>query len=524
MTIFPLVRTDGIFLFRAGKAVDTPVKEFSVAAISRRMLTMTIISPLYSSARYFGIVSIAVFATVWTANAQWSPQQQPTVRRNIEGTVADPIPPVVSGQVSGNPYARPVYDDQVQGGFRGNAPNFGPGANNFPAPPPSPEITIAELKNLAMQYNPSIRKSRQKIAAAQGAAYQAGLYANPVIAYEGEEIGDEHTAGKQGFALEQEIITGGKIGREVQVANQEIRAAIQEWNIVKIRVQNDVTTRAYELLAARRMVVLQRELLNVSEEGIRAAEALFNAKEVSKIDLLQARIQRNETSLALENAIQNERAAWERLCAMVGDFNIPPHRIADSLELVPVELEWDTVWDNLRSGSPEVALAQIRQNQNRANVMREIANSTPNVTVSGGVMRDNAGKQTIGSVGVSIPLQIFNRNEGNIRKAKAELAVAGGEIDRQVAVLRDKFAESFNRHQNAVKSVKYYRDTIIPDSREALEMSIAGYKQGEYNYLEQLVAQQKYLEMQSKYLESLKELAIARTLLEGMLLEGGLEE
>lgn len=386
-----------------------------------------------------------------------------------------------------------------------------------------PEITILHLQEIALQSNPTLQKLRNKITAAKGERIQSGLYPNPTISYEGEEIGDDNTAGKQGFAIEQEFLTAQKRLRNLQVADQELCATIQELNIQEIKVLNDVKIRAYELLSARRMSALKLQLLHISQESLNAAETLYQAKEVSKIDLLQTRISFNEANLALKKAAIDEKAAWERLVAMLGNVGIPLHKVTDNLESIPTEIDWETVWSRLQNESPEIALANVRLKQSQAVLCQEYANSKPNITVGAGAAYDYSGKQTVASVGVSIPLQIFDRNQGNIMKAQAEVAVANGEISRQVAVLREKWADTFKRHQNAAQEVKLYKETILPDANEAWKMSLTGYKQGEYGYLDLLSTQQTFLEMQTRYLESLLELARATALVEGMLLEGGLE-
>src|SRR5262249_32589509 len=87
-------------------------------------------------------------------------------------------------------------------------------------------FTLDRALEAARQSNPTLRQAEAGIRAAEARARQAGLYPNPTIGYSGDEIrGGESGGGKQGFFVEQTIVTGGKLSRAREVFRKETTLA-----------------------------------------------------------------------------------------------------------------------------------------------------------------------------------------------------------------------------------------------------------------------------------------------------------
>src|SRR6476620_3226395 len=82
----------------------------------------------------------------------------------------------------------------------------------LPSRPPEARpqaLDLPELQRLALEYSPSLKQAAADVAAARGAAVQAGLYPNPTVGYQGDQIGSGHTAGQQGGFVAQTFVTQG---------------------------------------------------------------------------------------------------------------------------------------------------------------------------------------------------------------------------------------------------------------------------------------------------------------------------
>ena len=398
-------------------------------------------------------------------------------------------------------------------------------------PPPFPEgiplenretLRIADLEAIALQNNPTIAQAGHRVAALQGKYLQVGLRPNPVIGYQGEEIGDQGTAGQQGMFIGQRFVTAGKLGLNRAVVSHEIQRAQQELEIQRLRVINAVRDRGYEAIVAQRAVALNEQLVAIGEEGVKAADELRRAREVSQVDVLQARVEANSAKLALNNARNGYRAAWRRLAVVMGVPEMKPNSLTDDLgETVP-EIYWDDAVGRLLTESPELARAWSGVERAKCALARAQAGRTPDVDLQAAVRYNDATASTTATIGMGIPLQIFDRNQGNIKRARWELAAAEREVRRVELVLQDRLAEVFERYANARQQAEQYRAGILPDAESSLALVRMGYQQGEFGYLELLTAQRTYFRVNLAYLESLRELWTSSVQIEGLLLTGGL--
>ena len=127
------------------------------------------------------------------------------------------------------------------------------------------------------------------------------------------------------------------------------------------------------------------------------------------------------------------------------------------------------------------------------------------------------------SLQVGVPLMIYDRNQGNIMRAQAELMAAQQNVQRVELLLQDQLAEAFREFEVARDQVAQYRQGILPDAKKSLELTRAGYQQSEFGYLELLTAQQTYSRTTLAYIARLRELWLSAVQIDGMLLSGGLQ-
>ncbi len=393
-----------------------------------------------------------------------------------------------------------------------------------PVEPAAPAgMTLAELEDMALRCNPTVAQAAQRVAGLRGHWVQVGLYPNPVAGYIGAEIGNEGHAGQQGSFVGQEIVTAGKLGLSRNVAEQEIRQAEWIWQAQRQRVLTDVRRTFYDVLIAQRKMELTEQLLRIGEEGVRSAEALVKAKEAARADTLQAHIEAESARVMLGRAKNQHAAAWRSLAAVVGAANMPPQRLAGEAWDGLHDLTWEDTYNQLLAESPQLAAARTGVARAQATVNRECAQRVPNIDLQAAVQYDNATKNTFATVQAGVPIPFFNRNQGNISKAQAELMAAQNEVQRVQLDLQQRLAAVFEQYTSARYQVEKYSGDILPSAKASLDLANKGYRQGEYNYLFLLTAQRTYFQTNLVYLDALRELRTAATAIEGNLLSGSLQ-
>jgi len=194
----------------------------------------------------------------------------------------------------------------------------------------------------------------------------------------------------------------------------------------------------------------------------------------------------------------------------------------DPLANIP-EYSWDDALRRLLACSPELAAARAGVERARWNVRREEAIKCPNLEVRAGVQHDNSSGFNVANVEVGIPLPLFNRNQGNIRQAEAELTAAQANLERVELELQRRLAISFERYANTHNQVSKYTKDILPDAKGSLDIVTAGYRSGDFGFLPLLTAQRTYYQANLAQLNALRELWESSIFIESLLLNDSLQ-
>lgn len=383
--------------------------------------------------------------------------------------------------------------------------------------------TLTDVENAALEGNPTLTELQARLEAARGRWVQAGLPQNPLIGYSGQQLGSRGVAEQDGVLVQMEIVRLQKLRLNRAVAAEEITIAEQELFAQEQRVLTDARIGFYEVLTAQRRVEINEELVAISRQAVKTAEQLLNAKEVSRIDLLQARVESDQTRILLENARQRARAAWRSLSAVLGQPDAPEQKLKGELGAGFPMHEWEASLNRLLGASPEISVALAEIERARQAVARARVEKKPNLTVQGIVQHDNSVHSHNGALQVTFPIPVLNRYQGLVRAAESDLMAAEQNLRRTELDLQHRLAPVFERYAATRNQVARYSEDIIPTAQESLELAQAAYRAGEIGFLPLLTAQRTFTQTNLSYLEALRELWSASLEIDGLLLTGSLE-
>ena len=387
-------------------------------------------------------------------------------------------------------------------------------------------MVLEQLEQMAEQNNPALAEAAARIDAARGNWLQVGLRPNPTIGYSGQQLGSGGEAEQQGGFLGQQFITGGKLGLNREIAAWEVRRAENEWEATRLRVLTDVRVAFYDVLIAQRRRELTSELVQISDQAVQAAQALFEGEEVSEADPLRARVEADMARILLQNAINAHVAAWRRLAALVGSPDMPLQRVEGKLNPNDAEMSWEEALARLLAESPELAAAEADVEAARWAVNRAYAEVVPDVDVQAVVQDDRGTGSSNANLQVTFPLPLWNRNQGGIQQAFAQSVAAEMAVERLRLDLQTRLADAFQRYRIAHNQVREYSKPggIIANSQRTLELIRSGYQAEEFGILDLLTAQRTFFQTNLAYLDALRELAAATMEIRGLLLSGSLSQ
>lgn len=386
-------------------------------------------------------------------------------------------------------------------------------------------LTLQQLEQMALTNNPSISRATAMLGAARGSWTQVGLLPNPSVGYEGQQLGSGGLAEQHGVAFSQEIVRGGKLRLNRNIAANDVAIAEQQLAAQQQRVLTDVRIAFYQVLLADQQIQIAQSLVQINESSSKAANALQQAKEVSRGDVLQSQLELENARIQLENARNRRQAAWQALTAVVGCPQLEQQGLLGDAAAPPKDFSYDETLARLLDLSPEVAAANQRISRAAAALERARVERVGNINFQGLVnWRDNGiGGKADGGVGVAVPVPLFDRNQGGVRRAESELTAARREIEQIALGLKNRLAPVFEQYLNARNQVQRYRTQILPAAEESLELTQRGYQGGEINYIGLLTAQRTYAQTNWNYLEALRALRISETQIDGFLLDGSLQ-
>ena len=406
-----------------------------------------------------------------------------------------------------------------------------------PVIPTQPVMRLEDLEAMANQRNPTLVQANTAIRAAEGRRKQAGLFPNPVAGYYLEEFAfrSPGETAEQGAFIEQTIPLGGKLSKARRVFEQEENQAVAHAEAQRLRVNSSVRLLYYETLGAQRLVELRDDLSLLAQEAVEITKELGNVGQADRPDQLEIEIEAERAEIEFLKAQNDWLRSWKTLVAMVGNPDLPPARLAGNLEEDLPELR-ETQWlEILLKESPEIRLSQTSVARARAVLDRARAERIPDLFLRGGlgynyerfepVLPSIAGqrKGLEGRLEVGVNVPIFNRNQGGIAAAEAELAIAERELERVQLLLRTRFAASFREYRNAQQMVERYRTKMVPRAREAYRTYFTNFRQMAAAYPQVLIAQRTLFQVEVEYAKALVELRESVVRVQGFLLEGGLD-
>ena len=390
------------------------------------------------------------------------------------------------------------------------------------APAKVSALTVDTLEAIALQNNPTLAQSAAAIDQARGVMRQVSLYPNPQVGYVRSDANHSGKTRTSGIFIGQEIVTAKKLQKSRDVEAWEVQRLTWEQQAQQSRVLNDVRVRFIETLAAQQAMRFHERLSSLAEEGLATTERLKVAQVATQVDVLQARIQSKTFRVGLREAESRYRSAWKQLANVAGLPELAMSELQGSLDGEIPELDFDQQYARLLDGSPQLRASESRIQHACHELRRELAQPYPNLSVQVVAERDHVQQFDTVSTLLSVPLPIFNRNQGNIDHARADVREAQAEVRRAQLALRDQLADVFQRYETAKTQVLELRDEILPDAEESLKLTTAGYRSGEVSFSQVLAVRQTFGETHLAYLAARADLRKSLVELDGLLLTGGL--
>lgn len=382
-------------------------------------------------------------------------------------------------------------------------PSLGPPLPAGPGPMGKP-LTLADLQEMAQAGNPKLRQAAKEIESARGAAIQAGLYPNPIAGYEADQINTAGTAGLQGGYFQQVIKTGGKLELAQAAASIDVLNAQVALRRAEIDVATQVRTNYFAVLVAQETFRAIYALATFTDEAYRVWTENVFAEQAAPYEPLQLRVLVYQVRGSLIQARNRYDAAWKQLAASLGQPSLPPAQLAGRVDAAMPAYTYERAWEQISTRHTEVTTALNSVLKGRYLLRLAQVTPVPDVHMQVALQKDFTvhPHNFTQNVQVGVPLPIFDRNQGEIRKSEADLARAEEDVARVRNDLAGRLATAFERYQNNQKLIEYYRVHMLPDQVQAYRGLYQQYilQSDKVSFTALLQAQQNLLQTVTSYL------------------------
>lgn len=373
----------------------------------------------------------------------------------------------------------------------------------------SGDLTLRNALAAALVRNPDLRAAAWEPRLAEARRLQAGLLPNPEVGLEFENFaGSGGLSGTDALettlVLSQLIELGGKRDRRIDVADRAWAVSTLDYEAARLDVLTETAARFIHVLELQQRVELAERTRALAEESRRVVERRVEAGDVSPIDEIKARLTSESARIAVERLERELEAARRELSAMWDEIDPDFVTVVGSLDEMIDVPALDVLTAQVES-HPEVQRWLAETERRMAAVELERAQAVPDVTAGLGVRHVNE-MDDVGLVGgVSMPLPLFDRNQGGILAARLRVAQALDEGRASRRALATQLVRAHSRLTAAFHEARSIDSVLLPAARDAYEATRRAYDEGKLPYLDVLDAQRTLFDIEAQLLEALVE-------------------
>ena len=358
-------------------------------------------------------------------------------------------------------------------------------------------LTLDAALQTAFANNPDLAAAQWEIDIAQGGRQQAGLIPNPVASWDAEDT--RRNSRTTSIKLSQTLELGGKRGARIELATRAQDAAALTLEQRRNVLRAEVIDSYYGALRAQERLDLAQRSMALAERGLEVANGRVSAGKSSPVEAIRAQVQVSEIRLELNRAQIGLSDAYRQLAARTGSAATDFEALATQNTFAPALPAAAQLLARLEQ-TAELRLAELNIVQNEASVGLEKAQRIPDLDVSIGSQYDASVRERVNLLGVSMPIPLFNRNQGNILAASRRTDQARDLRNATELRLRTETRQALDLWQTANTEVRAFNQQILPAAQSAVDSATRGFEMGKFNFLDVLDAQRTLIAARTQYL------------------------
>ncbi|MFC3694320.1 TolC family protein [Chenggangzhangella methanolivorans] len=393
-------------------------------------------------------------------------------------------------------------------------------AANQPPNKSARTLTLSQALSRAVAASPALAAADREIGASGGRNIQAGLFPNPELSAEidgafGSNARRNLGAAETTLQISQLFELGGK--RQARMAAAAAETDLARWDRAATRLQVLAETAeafARTLGAQARVAELESQVDDL-DRLTPLLERRVEAGASSRAEIARGRVATETTRVELAKAKASFHAARRELSTLIGDKAASFGSVGGDLTRIGVPPSFESLMSRALQ-TPQLTRFTALKAQRRALLAAAEARAVPDVTAGVGWRHYREDKSNAVMASLSVPLTVFDRNQGGVVEAGETLAKAEAERATAQRSLTVMVGAAYEALRGSYDEARLTRANVLPVAREAYDEVRAGYAEGRYSLLELLEARAALSDASLKEIDALVSFHATLASLEGL--------
>lgn len=355
-------------------------------------------------------------------------------------------------------------------------------------------LTLHDAVKIALEKSHLLQTQERAKAELEADVLQAGLRPNPEASLEISQFaGQNQYSGLKAAELTAgiglPIEMGGKRAARLDAADKAIAVSSSERETIRLDVVQSVVSAYYAVLAMEAKVALAENQEELAKKALEVVRRRVNAAREPVVQQTKAEVAYANAKMAKADAQKQADGLKKQLFQLMGAPDIQVALMDDGRfeQLVPPQPL--AVLEARLTETPEYQRFEKERARSKALLALEKTAAIPDPTVSIGITDYRESDEQALMLGVSLPIPVYNRNQGNIAKAGHAIGRIESEQRQALKTLKTDLLSAWQEMDAAYTQVQALQRDVLPQAQRAYTESRRGYETGNFSYLEVLDAQ-----------------------------------
>jgi len=365
-------------------------------------------------------------------------------------------------------------------------------------------ITLAEAIRLALLHNHNLLATRTTIEQSQAQEITAGLRPNPVLsgAWQPPPLFKPQEGSTQvglGLSYTFEL---GKRGRRIEAARDATQVTRSQVGDSERSLALQVATQFINVQLAESTLELSRQNLKSFQDAVGISETRYERGGISENDFLKIKLQLLQFETDVQQAQLAGTQALSDLRQLLGYESVPPdYDVTGPFDHQPLKVDLAELQKVASSNRPDLRAAE--QGLTAAESQHELAkvNARPDVTLSANYF--NSAGLNVALLGVSVPVPIFDRNQGEVARTQSVRVQAQQQHAAVLGQVKTEVKDAYEALQTSDRVARDYESGYLDIAQKSRDISEYAYRRGAASLLDFLDAERSYRATQLGYRQAI---------------------